>query len=54
MLLSRRFSLNPQKNFLLLGPRRVGKSTFLKSHALPLAHIDLLMNHGNGAKPWQL
>jgi predicted AAA+ superfamily ATPase len=44
MLLKRRTKLNPQKNYLLLGPRRVGKSTFLKSDRSEAQYIDLLMS----------
>lgn len=42
MVLDRRLKLNPRKSHLLLGPRRVGKSTYLK-HSFPNAEVvDLL------------
>ncbi len=42
MFLDRRLALKTNKSYLLLGPRRVGKSTFLR-HAFPKAEvIDLL------------
>ncbi|MEI8026477.1 MAG: AAA family ATPase [Pseudomonadota bacterium] len=44
MILKRRIELNPKKNYLLLGPRRVGKSTFLKSEVTAEMRIDLLMS----------
>jgi uncharacterized protein len=42
MILKRRLSLDPQKNWLLLGPRRVGKSTFLHGLEGTPVLIDLL------------
>ena len=37
-------SLNPERNYLLLGPRRVGKSTFLKQQVRATHTIDLLLS----------
>jgi len=36
--------LEPARSYLLLGPRRVGKSTFLKTELRPEVLIDLLMS----------
>lgn len=44
MLLPRRFVLNPKKNYLILGPRRVGKSTYLKHDIEAAIRIDLLQS----------
>jgi uncharacterized protein len=42
MLLNRRTILKPERNYILLGPRRVGKSTFLKNVIENTTYIDLL------------
>ena len=42
MILERRLSLKAGRNWLLLGPRRVGKSTFLRAHFAEAEWIDLL------------
>jgi len=42
MILSRRLNLSLKKNYLLLGPRRVGKTTFLHSHYPKCETVDLL------------
>ena len=44
MVLKRRLLLDPRRSYLLLGPRRVGKSTFLKNELKPDVLIDLLMS----------
>jgi len=44
MILKRRVELNPGRSYLLLGPRRVGKSTFLRHEVDSQATVDLLMN----------
>ena len=42
MLIERRLRLNPKRHHLLLGPRRVGKSTFLHTTLPDATYIDLL------------
>ena len=42
MILARRLNLSPKKNHLLLGPRRVGKTTFLRSKFQNCETVDLL------------
>ena len=44
MVLKRRLTLDPRRSYLLLGPRRVGKSTYLKTELKPDVLVDLLMN----------
>jgi predicted AAA+ superfamily ATPase len=44
MVLKRRLDLDQRRSYLLLGPRRVGKSTFLKTELKPDVLIDLLMS----------
>ena len=42
MVVERRLRLNPKRSHLLLGPRRVGKSMFLRSTFPDASYIDLL------------
>lgn len=44
MILTRRISLKPERSYLLLGPRRVGKSTFLRHEVEAQVRIDLLQS----------
>ena len=44
MVLKRRLALDSRRSYLLLGPRRVGKSTYLKTELKPDVLIDLLMS----------
>ena len=42
MVIERHLRLNPKRNYLLLGPRRVGKTTFLHIACPDATFIDLL------------
>ncbi len=44
MVLERRMVLSPSRSYLVLGPRRVGKSTFLRNQVKAAATVDLLMS----------
>jgi uncharacterized protein len=43
-MLKRAVRLNPKRSYLILGPRRVGKSTYLKNEVRAPVYIDLLKN----------
>jgi len=45
MFLERKLSLEKKRNYLLLGPRRVGKSTYLKHYFKEAEWIDLLKSN---------
>ncbi len=42
MILDRRLTLDPRRSYLLLGPRRVGKSTYLRMMLPSAEYVDLL------------